>query len=118
MPCLFIRNVPPDTSFDPEFTRVLYEEIAALAGCEIDEIEVHIETTQYKILLPDGSLSDQHGVHVFVEWHEGRSVLTKIDMGIVIHNFLKRHGLGEGTDITFRDYPRGESFVFNGEMVR
>jgi hypothetical protein len=69
-------------------------------------------------LRPDGSLSDQHGVHVFVEWHEGRSAEVKEAMGKVIHTFLNYHGLGEGTDITFRDYPRGESFVFNGEMVR
>ncbi len=113
-----MRNVPPETTFAPAATRNLFEDVSDLAGVKVEQLEIHIENTQYKLLRPDGTLTDQHGVHVFVEWHEGRSVDVKKAIGEAIHTFLRFHGLGEGTDITFRDSPLGESFVYNGKLVR
>jgi 5-carboxymethyl-2-hydroxymuconate isomerase len=69
------------------------------------------------MLSPDGTLSDRHGVHVFVEWHEGRTKEQKQEIGDAIREFLEAHGLADGLDITFRDSRVGESYYFEGRMV-
>lgn len=117
MPCLFLRNVPPGMNFDPQETLKLYEGIAAAAEVDAGKVQVHLENTWYYLLGLDGTRKLGHGVHGFVEWHEGRSLTAKQQMATAIQRFLGHHGLGQGFDLTFRDYPKGESFFFEGTLV-
>jgi|SRR3989344_6713011 len=118
MPCLFLRNVPSDTKWDPDEIKLLYMRIATAARCNVDAVEIHIESTQYVLLKPDGTQTNKHGVHGFVEWHKGRSLAAKKAIGQSIHIFLGLHGLGAESDITFRDYPKGETYIFEGKLIK
>lgn len=117
MACLFLRNVPPGTNFDPTATHQLYEEMARGTGVALDQVQVHLESVRYDFLQPDGTRDPLHGVHGFVEWHKGRSLGAKREVALAIQRFLDHHGLGQGFDLAFRDYPKGESFFFEGELV-
>lgn len=121
MPCLFFRNVPPEVSFDPDACLALHRAIATAAGISVLAVEVHIETTRYRLLAYDGHLSDsdQHGVHCFIEWYQwyrGRRQDVKQEIAEAIHRFLVFHDLGAGSDIAFRDSPPG-TFFYEGKLV-
>lgn len=117
MPCLFFQNLPSDAKLDPEAGKRLYVEVAEAAGVGVDDVEVHLTNIRYIMLRPDGTLTPKHGVHVFIEWHQGRTVEQKSMVGNAIRKFLAAHGLEDGLDITFRDSQPGESFYFDGGMV-
>ncbi len=117
MPCIFIRNWSKRSDWlNRDATLTLFEKLAAAAGVSIDEVEVHLENTEYDLLLPTGQTYNGHGVHVFVEWHEGRSAETKAAMAVAIHKFLVAHEAGKGSDITFRDSPH-HTFFYEGKPV-
>lgn len=106
MPCLFFRNVPAKVKFDPDACEELYRSVAVAARVSINDVEVHIEDTQYKLLGQNGKLYP-HGVHVFVEWF-GRPQETKDQVAEAIDQFLAHHDLWRGSsNITFRDYHSG-----------
>lgn len=115
MPCLFLRNVPPGTDFDPKLVEQFHRDLAEADGGEFGSFEIHIETVQYDLLMPNGSRRKAPDVHVFVEFH-ARSLAVKRDIAILIDRFLKAHGIGQGSDITFRDSP-AETFFLNGRLV-
>ena len=115
MPCLFFRNVPENVEFESQVIRALHIELQEVVS---STWEVHIENTQYVILDPSGLPLEphEHGVHVFVEWHGGRGIKVKIAIARAVQRFLQWHGLGEGSDLTFRDSP-SETFFFEGKLV-
>lgn len=117
MPCLFMENIGPDVQFDPEFVRVLFVNIADAAGCSPQEVELHVRPGLYRAYRFDGALDTNQGVHVFVEWHAGRLFVVKDVIARWIQAFLEAHQLGERSDITFRDYPHGQTFFFEGNVV-
>jgi len=115
MPGLYFRNVPSQVKFHHAACYELYGSVAAASGVTMGEVEVHIEDTQYRLIGPDGR-DYPHGVHVFVEWHEGRSDEAKKQIAKAIHGFLDNHDLRRGSNITFRDLKAG-SFYFEGKRV-
>jgi len=116
MPCLFLRNVPANITFQPMLVQQFHRDLADADGGEFGSFEIHIEYGRYDLLMPDGSLQRAPNVHVFVEGH-ARPLEVKREIAILTDQFLKAHGIGEGTDITFRDSP-AETFFLNGRLFK
>jgi phenylpyruvate tautomerase PptA (4-oxalocrotonate tautomerase family) len=68
--------------------------------------------------LPDGTYAETHGVHVYVDWFEGRSEAAKALMANIIEQFLLCNFSDprQSSDVTFHDLPPG-SFYRNGKKV-
>ncbi|PIZ45820.1 hypothetical protein COY32_04690 [candidate division WWE3 bacterium CG_4_10_14_0_2_um_filter_41_14] len=113
MPCVFFKNVPTGFVFDPNLIRQLHQTISVLADGA--NVELHVENTHYTMLTPAGTMVPATNVHAVVEWHE-RPQHIATAVAIAIHYFLTAHGIGNGSDITIRDYPSG-SFYFDGKVV-
>ena len=113
MPCLFLRGVPEGITFRPEVTAELYRKVAEDVGRDIAHVEVHIESTQYQILKPNGTLEPAPDVHIFVEW-TGKPFEVKVAVAAAVDEFLREHGLD--SDLTFRDSGPGTFFV-NGKLI-
>lgn len=113
MPCLFVRNAPPVTAYNSVEVGKLYEGIAQAVGCAIEDIEVHLENTQYNILKPNAEIVPAKDIHIFVEW-TGRPFKEKRLVATAINEFFKAHGLD--SDTTFRDSGPGTFFV-NGKLI-
>lgn len=113
MPCLFLRGVPEGTQFIPDECARLYNSIASAAHCLLEDLQVHIENTQYQMLQPDGSTVPAKDVHIVVEW-TGRPFEVKEKIADAIDKFFKAHNMQ--TDLTFRDSGPGTFFV-NGKLI-
>lgn len=116
MPCLFLYNVPEDIKFDPSWIKALHQSLADVIGGNVGDVEIHLVPGKITLLMPDGSVQPAPNVHVFVDWHAGRSEHVKEVMAGIIHWFLDVHGIGNDSDITFRDSPPG-TFYMNGQRV-
>lgn len=116
MPCIFLENIRAGKAFEADACEKLYQDIADAAGVSVKQVEVHVAFTQLYLLQPDGSQDYKHGVHCCVEMFAGRTLEQKTEIAKAIHEFLVKHGLGQGSDISFDEY-ESESFFFEGELV-
>lgn len=116
MPCLFLENVPFDVNWKPdEVRKLLAASVQILGG---PQLEIHIRDVGYTLLTEMGEVSgDEHGVHGFIHWHEGRTVEQMLALGNAIQAMLDAHMLGEYFDLTFVGGPHGRSFYFDRQMV-
>lgn len=114
MPCIFLE-LPHKVVFNPNLLRQLHFLLASADGSAIGSFELHSEVKPYTLLLPDGTETQSTNVHCVVEGHS-RSLTVKNAIAIAIDLFLNAHGIGKGSDITFRD-SMAETFWFEGEML-
>jgi len=75
-----------------------------------EQIEFHLVKSEYRLLTDEAQLVD-HGVHIEIDWHAGRSSRTKMTISQAIFEFMKFYGFEEGLDITFRDSPAESFFI-------
>ena len=123
MPCIFFCNwedakkgYHPAYINQPDIDKLI-EAIAKAANISLSEPQLHFVEGRYWVwTYNSGCVSDQHGVHVFVEWHKGRGIVCKTKIAEAIHKFLTSQGLGKGSDIRFRDSPAG-TFFYEGKLV-
>jgi len=122
MPCVFLENVP--SSFtghsshwcrteDVFQTQQLYAEIAEVAGCQVDDVVIHLSSENYKILSPAGYIVACPNIHCFVSWlgMENRNSQVKQKIADALQFYLNKFEIGKGFDLTFMDMPAGSFFV-------
>jgi hypothetical protein len=119
MPCIFLRYIPLD--FD-SLTRLtywnalvanMYQGIAEAAGCEVDQVEIHLSNENFCLLSPDGKMLRCPNVHGEVEWFgsENRDLATKQKIANALQDFLDECQVGKGFNLAFHDFPAGSFFV-------
>lgn len=114
MPTVYLKNVPPSIVFHRHSVLSLHERLKTCTG---HECEVIIEDVKHRVLSPDdGEVRGTNSVRVVIELYGGRSADTKEKIVMAVQIFLVLHGIGEGSDITFREY-LSESFYVEGDLV-
>lgn len=119
MPCVFLRNLPERFDFlissrkSEASAAKMYKEIAEAAGCEVDQVEIHLSNEIFTLLKPDGKVCQCPNVHGEVEWFgkENRGQEVKQKIANAIQQFLNDCLSGEGFDLTFRDSSAGAFYV-------
>lgn len=123
MPCVFLKNVPTSFTGHDKFnfcrtedvlqTGQLYAKIAEAAGCQTDDVEIHISSENYKLLSTAGYIVACPNVHGFVVWlgKESRDIKVKQKIADALQHYLNQFEIGKGFDLTFMDMPAGSFFV-------
>lgn len=113
MPCLFLKGWPTTKPIDGNALGRLYEAVAKAVKLDVEDVEIHLDSVPWMILQSNGIQRPAPDVHIIIEWTE-RSFAVKQQIAKAIHEFCSFHGLG--SDITFRDSPKGTFFV-NGVLI-
>ena len=119
MTCIFFYGFNGYDKLDKAALVAVHEQIGRAAGIAPETVELHFAPFGFTVVRMDGAIEppDIHGVHMFVEWHEGRDVMQKQAIATALQTFLDVHHQGRGADLTFRDSPRGETFFLEGKLV-
>jgi hypothetical protein len=122
MPCVFLKNLSlglidcihynwskKEDIFQAE---QLYAKIAEAAGCQVDDVEIHLSNENFKLLSSTGSIKDCPNIHGFVIWFgkEKRDEKVKLKIANALQEYLNKHNVGKGFDLTFMDMPAGSFF--------
>jgi len=117
MPCLFLENVPEGVEWLPEILTPFHEGAKEVLG---DALEVHIRKgVTYTLLTPEGKIPAlDHGVHGWIEWHEGRTKWQRLQIGHLLRDILAAHRIPGKLDLAFVDYEHGISFYYDGKLIK